>query len=486
MRRARRRGGAHSLGLSAARGAGAGRRLDSGAGRQRRLSGRRRGRDKTLAMTARVEPKSRRARSARRDPPRRAAGAIPRSGLGRGGARALRARTSICRRWPASASRSPTRSAACSRMTWPRRSTCRRSTAPMWTASRCAPPTPTGASDSAPRRLRLNARGDRLRPCAGARGRARHRHHDRDRRRDAARRRRGGDDRAHRADRDAACAGDRAAPRRRARPVRLLCRLRHRARRDRAAARHAHRLARDRHAGGLRHRRGRRRCAGRRVAVLSTGDELVRAGRRAAAGRRSTTATARSWPRRSRKPAASRCRSALSRTTRSRSSWRCAARSQPATWCVLSGGTSKGAGDLSHRIVSQLGEPGMLVHGVALKPGKPLCLAVIDGKPIAVLPGFPTSAIFTFHAFVAPVIRARAGLPPEAARTVEADVPVRIASELGRKEFVLVVAGRRRGRPGRVSDRQGLGRGDELLAGRRLPGDRCAGDRARCRHAARA
>ena len=105
---------------------------------------------------------------------------------------------------------------------------------------------------------------------------------------------------------------------------------------------------------------------------------------------------------------------------------------------VLSGGTSKGAGDLSHRVVSRLGSPGIIVHGVALKPGKPLCLAVVDGKPLAVLPGFPTSAIFTFHAFVAPVIRARAGLPPEAARTVEADVPVRIASELGRKEFVLV------------------------------------------------
>jgi putative molybdopterin biosynthesis protein len=105
---------------------------------------------------------------------------------------------------------------------------------------------------------------------------------------------------------------------------------------------------------------------------------------------------------------------------------------------VLSGGTSKGAGDLSHRIVSKLGEPGILVHGVALKPGKPLCLAVIGKKPLIVLPGFPTSAIFTFHAFVAPVIRALAGLSPEAARTVTARVPVRIASELGREEFVLV------------------------------------------------
>lgn len=105
---------------------------------------------------------------------------------------------------------------------------------------------------------------------------------------------------------------------------------------------------------------------------------------------------------------------------------------------VLSGGTSKGAGDLSHRIVSRLGPPGIIVHGVALKPGKPLCLAVIGDKPLVVLPGFPTSAIFTFHAFVAPLIRARAGLPPEAARTVNARVPVRIASELGREEFVLV------------------------------------------------
>jgi len=105
---------------------------------------------------------------------------------------------------------------------------------------------------------------------------------------------------------------------------------------------------------------------------------------------------------------------------------------------VLSGGTSKGVGDLSHRIVSRLGPPGILVHGVALKPGKPLCLAAIGDKPLIVLPGFPTSAIFTFHAFVAPIIRARAALAPEAARTVQARVPVRIASELGREEFVLV------------------------------------------------
>jgi putative molybdopterin biosynthesis protein len=105
---------------------------------------------------------------------------------------------------------------------------------------------------------------------------------------------------------------------------------------------------------------------------------------------------------------------------------------------VVSGGTSKGAGDLSHRVVAGLGEPGILVHGVALKPGKPLCLAIIEGKPVAVLPGFPTSAIFTFHTFVAPVIRARAGRSTLRSRSTEAEIPVRIPSELGRKEFVLV------------------------------------------------
>ena len=52
---------------------------------------------------------------------------------------------------------------------------------------------------------------------------------------------------------------------------------------------------------------------------------------------------------------------------------------------VMSGGTSKGAGDVSHRILSRLGAPGILAHGVALKPGKPLCLAAVGRTPLAVL-----------------------------------------------------------------------------------------------------
>jgi putative molybdopterin biosynthesis protein len=110
---------------------------------------------------------------------------------------------------------------------------------------------------------------------------------------------------------------------------------------------------------------------------------------------------------------------------------------------LLSGGTSKGAGDLSYRAVARLGPPGIVAHGVALKPGKPLCLAVSErpGRrpiPVAVLPGFPTSAIFTFHEFLAPVIRQMAGLRQPAAGVVRARLPLRVSSERGRTEYLLV------------------------------------------------
>jgi len=134
---------------------------------------------------------------------------------------------------------------------------------------------------------------------------------------------------------------------------------------------------------------------------------------------------------------------------------------------LLSGGTSKGAGDLSYRAVAELGKPGIVAHGVALKPGKPLCLAVVQSMegaahaisgqsqpltacaapsgvkaarpvPVVILPGFPTSAIFTFHEFVAPVIRRLAGRPMEPSQIVRARLPMRVNSERGRTEYLLV------------------------------------------------
>ncbi len=105
---------------------------------------------------------------------------------------------------------------------------------------------------------------------------------------------------------------------------------------------------------------------------------------------------------------------------------------------LLSGGTSKGAGDLSYHVVGRLDDPGIVAHGVALKPGKPICLAATAGKPVVILPGFPTSAIFTFHEFVAPVIRRLAGRGGETAATVPAVLPVKVNSEIGRTEYLLV------------------------------------------------
>jgi len=105
---------------------------------------------------------------------------------------------------------------------------------------------------------------------------------------------------------------------------------------------------------------------------------------------------------------------------------------------LLSGGTSKGAGDVSYRVVAELSDPGIVAHGVALKPGKPICLAATHGRPVVVLPGFPTSAIFTFHEFVAPVLSAMAGRGVEDRTVVEARLAVRVNSEIGRTEYLLV------------------------------------------------
>jgi putative molybdopterin biosynthesis protein len=110
---------------------------------------------------------------------------------------------------------------------------------------------------------------------------------------------------------------------------------------------------------------------------------------------------------------------------------------------LLSGGTSKGAGDISYRVVGELGPPGIIAHGVALKPGKPLCLAATTGPgrrliPVVVLPGFPTSAIFTFREFVAPIIRRFTGRREDSEVLVPARLPLRVNSERGRTEYLLV------------------------------------------------
>ncbi|MGB5381718.1 MAG: molybdopterin biosynthesis protein [Acidimicrobiia bacterium] len=115
----------------------------------------------------------------------------------------------------------------------------------------------------------------------------------------------------------------------------------------------------------------------------------------------------------------------------------------PVDVVLLSGGTSKGEGDINSEAIVSLadripGSPGIVVHGVALKPGKPILLSVIASRPVVVLPGFPTSAVFTFHEFVAPLLRRLSGIPVDDARSVQAVAPLRIMSVPGRTEYSLV------------------------------------------------
>ncbi len=76
---------------------------------------------------------------------------------------------------------------------------------------------------------------------------------------------------------------------------------------------------------------------------------------------------------------------------------------------LFSGGSSVGVRDLGEQAVEALGPPGILVHGVALKPGKPILIGMSGGTPVFGLPGHPVSALVCFDLFVGPAIRALQG-----------------------------------------------------------------------------
>lgn len=112
---------------------------------------------------------------------------------------------------------------------------------------------------------------------------------------------------------------------------------------------------------------------------------------------------------------------------------------QQADLILTSGSTSAGAGDILYRIIGDMGSPGILVHGLSVKPGKPTIIAAVDGKPIIGLPGYPTSALMIFHLVVVPIVRRMAGLPEtREAPLVAAKTAARIFSEKGRRELLPV------------------------------------------------
>jgi molybdenum cofactor synthesis domain-containing protein len=114
---------------------------------------------------------------------------------------------------------------------------------------------------------------------------------------------------------------------------------------------------------------------------------------------------------------------------------------------VTSGGVSVGPKDVVPKILSELGEPGVLVHGVAVKPGKPFAFAVIGGKPVFSLPGNPTSSLLMFQLLVRPTLLKMAGRKLTLPATVKATNVHKLFSARGRRTFITVTL--QRGKTGK-------------------------------------
>jgi molybdenum cofactor synthesis domain-containing protein len=105
---------------------------------------------------------------------------------------------------------------------------------------------------------------------------------------------------------------------------------------------------------------------------------------------------------------------------------------------ITSGGVSVGPKDYTPQIVDALGKPGVVVYGIAVKPGKPTTVGFIGEKPIFSLPGNPTSALLIFYLLARPLLLQLAGRPVIAMKMVRAIAGSRMFSAKGRRTFVMV------------------------------------------------
>ncbi len=105
---------------------------------------------------------------------------------------------------------------------------------------------------------------------------------------------------------------------------------------------------------------------------------------------------------------------------------------------ITTGGTSVGASDLVPAAVNSIGKPGVIVHGIAMRPAMPTALAIADKKPIIILSGNPVAAIIGFEVFARPLIYKMLGLEQEFRPVVKAKITRRVSTALGRKSFVRV------------------------------------------------
>ena len=111
---------------------------------------------------------------------------------------------------------------------------------------------------------------------------------------------------------------------------------------------------------------------------------------------------------------------------------------------IINAGTSAGTEDFTSRVLASLGQ--VLVHGVAIKPGKPVVLALCSGKPVIGLPGYPVSAMLTAELFVRDCLLVRQNRPLPPPVMVEAVATRQLASQIGMEEYVRVSLGQVRGK----------------------------------------
>jgi len=105
---------------------------------------------------------------------------------------------------------------------------------------------------------------------------------------------------------------------------------------------------------------------------------------------------------------------------------------------LTTGGTSVGGADLVPDAVNSLGEPGLIVHGVTIRPGKPTGIAVVKKKPVILLSGYPVAAMFGFETFVRPLILRMLGVPHEKRHSIKAKLTRKVASTLGVRVYLRV------------------------------------------------
>ncbi len=102
---------------------------------------------------------------------------------------------------------------------------------------------------------------------------------------------------------------------------------------------------------------------------------------------------------------------------------------------LISGGSSLGSGDYLAEVLSKSGE--LLIHGIAVKPGKPTVIGKVSGKLVVGLPGYPTSALSNFHILILPAIAKMRGIAIEK-KSVRARLSRKIVSAIGRYQFLPV------------------------------------------------